>query len=178
MIMKRKFFSLVGVLLMLLLIAGCMKSYYTGVIYVDPKNDFEKIPNAKLALSVISNRQLVSGIDETITFKLENLGKEISIPEWHEKDIDNLIIYYQNWKPGTENPDPQAWIKIEPIIIEPIKRYPLTLASKSSVVVTAALPFLEGLKVTPGKERRFFIKAKLNLVSVKAESGVYAISVL
>ena len=157
---------------------GCVKKYYTGVMTAPPATEFSKVANAKLSLTVIGSRQLVSGIDETVTFKLENIGAEISIPEWQVKDIDNLIIYYQDWKPGTEKPDPRAWIKIEPIIIEPITRYPLILAPKSSVLITAGLPFLEGLKVTPGKERRFFIKAKLNLTSVYAESDVYAISVL
>ena len=69
--MKRKILSVVSILATLFMVAGCMKSYYTGVIYAPPQTEFEKIPDAKLALTVISNRQLVSGIDETITFKLD-----------------------------------------------------------------------------------------------------------
>ena len=176
--MKRKILSLIYVLATVFLVAGCMKSYYTGVIKAPPPTTFDIVEGARLKLSVVGSRQLVSGIDETITFKLENIGVEIQVPEWQEKDIDNLIIYYQDWRPGTEEPDPRAWIKVEPIVLEPIKRYPLTLPSKSAVMITAAMPFLDGLKVTPGKERRFFVKARLNLTSIKAESEVYALSVL
>ena len=174
----KKFCLVLFVSISMLLVGGCVKTYYTGTAVVPESTEFEVIPNAKLALSVVGSRQLVSGIDDSITFKLDNLGEEIRIPEWQVKDIDNLIIYYQPWIPGTEDPNPQSWIKIEPIVLQPIQRYPLSLRPNSSVILKAALPFLEDLKVTPGKERRFFIKASLNLKSVKANSKVYAISVL
>ncbi|MBQ9788586.1 MAG: hypothetical protein IJW31_03195 [Lentisphaeria bacterium] len=175
---KKLVMVVLGVSIVLFAAGGCMKKYYSGVMKAPPKTVFEPIANAKLELSIVGSRQLVSGIDDTVTFKLENVGMEISIPEWQEKDIDNLVIYYQDWLPGTESPNPMGWIRIEPIVMEPIKRYPLTLPTRSSVMITAGLPFLEGLKVTPGKERRFFVKAHLNLKSVHAESQVYAISVL
>lgn len=173
----KKNMILVGLIALLLGCTGCMKSYYSGTFTLVP-DTFERIENANLKLSIIGSRQLFVGIDDSVTFKLENLGEDISVPEWQVKDIDNLVLYYQDWLPGTQEPDPKAWIKIEPIVLEPIQRYPLFLSKGATVLIRAGLPFLEGLEISSGKERRFFIKAKLNLKSVYAESEVYGISVM
>ena len=94
------------------------------------------------------------------------------------KEVDNFIVYYQPWKPGTTAPDPLAWEVIYPVTLDRPKRYPLDMSPGVSVLVRFGLPFVDGLKVTPGKERRFFLRATLSLRTVKAESEIFAISVL
>jgi hypothetical protein len=43
--------------------------------------------------------------------------------------------------------------------------------------ITKQLPFIDNLTVTPGNERRYFIKAELTLSSVKLSSKVSTVSV-
>lgn len=166
------------VILGLILLSSCVKTI-TGGIQISPNRTYyEPIAGAKLELSVVGSRQLVSGIDDSITFRLTNLGGDLQIPEWYAKDIDNLIVSYQPWLPGTEEPIASNWQTLTPVIVEPIVRFPLTIPTKSSVLIRAGLPFLENIQVTPGKERRFFIKAELNLRSINAQSKVFGISII
>lgn len=162
----------------LFLFCGCVTTY-TGTITKFPeRKHFDPIPDAKLKLEVVGNRQLVSGVDDSITLRLTNKGKYIRIEEWYMKEADNFIVYYQPWKPGTKDPDPTAWEVIWPVPLERPVRYPLDMSPNVAVLVRFGLPFLDGIKVTPGKERRFFLRAMLSLKTVKAETDVFAISVL
>ncbi len=163
-----------------LLLCGCVKSTYTGSITRFPEyTKFDVIPDAKLKLEAVGRRELISGVDDSITLRLSNIGNNaVRIEEWYMKEVDNFIVYYQPWKPGTKEPDPLAWQAIMPVTLERPKRYPLDMSPGVSVLVRFGLPFLDGLKVTPGKERRFFLKAALSLISVKAESKIFAISLL
>lgn len=176
--MKNIYF--LSALFLLLLCCGCVRSTYTGSITRFPeKKQFDVIHDAKLKLEVVGRRELVSGIDDSITLRLRNIGNnQLRIEEWYMKEVDNFIVYYQPWKPGTKEPDPLAWEAIMPVTLDRPKRYPLDMSPGVSVLVRFGLPFLDGLKVTPGKERRFFLKAVLSLKSVKAESGIFAISIL
>lgn len=174
----RIFFVMSVAIAALFCCSGCV-STYTGTITKFPeRTKFEPIPYANLKLEVVGSRQMVSGVDDSITLRLTNKGKYIRIEEWYMKEADNFIVYYQPWKPGTENPDPLAWETIYPVTLERPKRYPLDMSPGVAVLVRFGLPFLDGLKVTPGKERRFFLKATLSLTTVKAETDVFAISVL
>ena len=160
-------------------LCGCVRTYTGSITKFPERTSFEVIPDAELKLDVVGSRQLVSGIDDSITLRLANVGsKYIRIEEWYMKEADNFIVYYQPWKPGTSEPDPAAWEAIRPVTLARPKRFPLDMSPKVKVLVRFGLPFLDGLKVTPGKERRFVLRAVLSLQSVKAESDVFAISVL
>ena len=161
------------------LCTGCVTTYSGTISRFPEKTSFEPIPDAKLKLEVVGNRNLVSGIDDSITLRLTNVGKNtIRIEEWYMKEADNFIVYYQPWKPNTKEPDPMAWDVIYPVTLDRPKRYPLDMSPGVNVLVRFGLPFLDGLKVTPGKERRFFLRATLSLKTVKAETDVFAISLL
>ena len=158
---------------------GCVTTYSGTISRFPEKTHFEPIPDAKLKLEVAGNRNLISGFDDSITLRLTNVGKNaIRIEEWYMKEADNFIVYYQPWKPGTDEPDPLAWEVIMPVTLDRPKRYPLDMSPGVNVLVRFGLPFLDGLKVTPGKERRFFLRATLSLKTVKAETDVFAISLL
>ncbi len=159
--------------------SGCVRTYTGNITKFPERTSFEPIPNARLKLDVVGKRQLVSGVDDSITLRLTNIGSNhVRIEEWIMKEVDNFIVYYQPWKPGTTEPDPTAWEAILPVVLDRPKRFPLDMSPRVNVLVRFGLPFLDGLKVTPGKERRFFLRAALSLRSVKAESDVFAISVL
>lgn len=158
---------------------GCVRTYTGTITRFPEKTKFEPIPDAKLKLEVVGRRELISGVDDSITLKLTNIGtKAIRIEEWYMKEADNFIVYYQPWKPGTTEPDPTAWDVIYPVTLERPVRFPLDMSPGVNVLVRFGLPFLDGLKVTPGKERRFFLRATLSLKTVKAESKIFAISLL
>ncbi|MBR2508589.1 MAG: hypothetical protein IKB71_02470 [Lentisphaeria bacterium] len=160
-------------------VCGCVTTYTGSITKFPERTKFDPIPNAKLKLEPVGRRELISGVDDSITLKLTNIGRNtIRIEEWYMKEVDNFIVYYQPWKPGTTAPDPLAWEVIYPVTLDRPKRYPLDMSPGVSVLVRFGLPFVDGLKVTPGKERRFFLRATLSLRTVKAESEIFAISVL
>lgn len=164
---------------LMFLLCGCVSTYTGSITHFPQYKKFEPIAGAKLKLEAAGRRELISGVDDSITLKLTNIGnKAIRIEEWYMKEVDNFVVYYQPWKPGTKEPDPAAWEVIYPVILDNPKRFPLDMQPGVNVLVRFGLPFLEGLKVTPGKERRFFLRATMNLRSVNAESKVFAISVL
>ena len=161
-----------------LLLCGCVTTYTGSINKFPERKTFDPIPDAKLKLEVVGRRELISGVDDSITLRLSNKGKYIRIEEWYMKEADNFIVYYQPWKPGTNDPDPTAWEVIYPVTLERPVRYPLDMSPGVAVLVRFGLPFIDGLKVTPGKERRFFMRAELSLKTVRAETGIFAISVL
>ena len=172
-------FLLLSFIFAALFLCGCVTTYTGSITKFPEHTKFEPIPNAKLKLEAVGRRELISGIDDSITLKLTNIGqKAIRIEEWYMKEVDNFVVYYQPWKPGTTDPDPRAWEVIYPVTLERPKRYPLDMSPGVNVLVRFGLPFLDGLKVTPGKERRFFLRATVSLRTVSAESEVFAISVL
>jgi hypothetical protein len=69
-------------------------------------------------------------------------------------------------------PDEQAWTELSFDVRRPPIRYPLELMPGNQVLVTKELPFVDKMAISPGAERRFFIKAKLNLQSVSVSSPV------
>ena len=142
------------------------------------RQSFPTIENAKLELAVSGNPELISGKDRTVTFILRNLGNTpISIPEWFSNEQDNIEVSIQIWFPNTHAPEEDRWITYPVIPKRPVMRYPLRIGAKMFVSVEVPLEFLDNLIVKPGTERRYFIKAKLNLKSVSAESKVSAITI-
>lgn len=138
-----------------------------------PQENYAKLTGYKLSLRTESRNVLRVGEGGRITFALRNLDrKSIRIDEWFSNESDNVVVCCQPWLPGMTVPDEQAWIELSFDIRRPPIRYPLELMNGNQVLVTKELPFVDKLAITPGSERRFFIKAKLNLQSVSVESPV------
>lgn len=138
-----------------------------------PQESYAKLTDYKLALRTDSRKILHVGEGGEITFTLRNLDrKSIRIDEWYSNESDNVIVYCQPWLTGMTVPDEQAWTELSFDVQRPPIRYPLELMNGNQVLVTKELPFVDKLAITPGSERRFFIKAKLNLQSVSVTSPV------
>ena len=74
-------------------------------------------------------------------------------------------------------PDDSGWIELSFDPKRPPIRYPLELMPGNRVFVTKELPFISKLAVSPGAERRFFIRARLNLTSVDVATETTSIIV-
>ena len=142
------------------------------------KDKYAPLKGYRLKLEMVGNGRLYAGDGGIVTFSLENCGnKKIEIEEWFSNESDNIVISCQNYLPGMTTFDPAAWVKLETPPRQPAWRFPLQLAPGNKVTVSKALPFVDKLAVTPGSERRYFIRAELNLKSVSAVSRVTVISV-
>ena len=138
-----------------------------------PQESYAPLSDYKLVLRTDSPKVLRVGEGGNITFALRNLDKKsIRIIEWFSNEPDNVIVYCQPWLTGMTVPDEQAWTELSFDVRRPPIRYPLELMPGNQVLVTKELPFVDKLAITPGSERRYFIKAKLNLQSVSATSPV------
>lgn len=168
-------------LLSAFIVSGCvqtkvekMESHLGSV----DRQSFPEIKGAKLELSIAGTPELISGRDKKVTFILKNLSDHpINIPEWFSNESDNIEISCQIWFPKQHAPRDDRWITYPVIPKRPVMRYPLRLGAKMFVSIDVPLEFLENLIVAPGTERRYYIKAKLNLKSVSAASKVSAITV-
>ena len=176
--MKKLYFLLA---LCVLSVTGCVQTKiakqetYFGV---ESKKDFPKIKGVQLELAITGSPELISGRDKSVTFILKNLSNNpLSIPEWYSHEPDNIEISCQIWFPNQTAPDEDRWITYPVVLKHPVRHYPLRLGGKMFVTIDVPLGFLEHLIVAPGTERRYFLKAKLNLKSVSAESKVTAITV-
>ena len=138
-----------------------------------PQESYAPLSDYKLALRTDSRKIIRVGEGGNITFALRNLDKKsIRIVEWFSNESDNVIVYCQPWLTGMTDPDEQAWTELSFDVRRPPIRYPQHLIAWHQVLVTKELPFVDKLAITPGSERRYFIKAKLNLQSVSATSPV------
>jgi len=143
-----------------------------------PKESYPPILHHRARLELSGSRQLVAGLPGTLTFTLTNGGNEpLKVPEWYSHEPDNVLVYCQPWLPGTTAPDESAWIELSFDPRRPPVRYPLELLPGNRVSVTKELPFIEKLVVSPGAERRYFIKGELTLKSLKLSTPVAAIAV-
>lgn len=180
---KKMVLPVVGVLLLL---CGCVREEVgprlkdTGYgADAEPKNGkFEPIRNAQLVFLPLGPQQFKPGEAAEVSFALRNDGlNTVKIPEWRANEVDNVKLYCQVWLPGTEKPDENAWLAIDDEVKTPEKRFRLELRPGNQAVVRKPLTFIENLVVTPGSERRYFLKAELNLTSVKGKTDVFAIAV-
>ena len=92
-------------------------------------------------------------------------------------EADNLQLECQVWLPGQKEPDPDRWLPLDMPVKEPELRYNLELFPGNEARIVRDLDFIGDLVITPGLERRYFIRARLNLTSVQAASPVGAFAV-
>lgn len=148
-----------------------------------PLPEYAPLERYKLEINLEGSRELVAGGDGILRFSIRNADSvPVKIPEWYVNEPENIQLFCQSWFPEMEQPDENAWVPIEyektpAQLKQPDFRFPLELAPGNRVFIDRELRIVRLLKVSPGKERRFFVKAKLNLQSVKVESPVFAISV-
>ena len=178
--MKQFFFFLLGTAL--IATAGCTsaKPARQTLGYGEkPANyKFEKIKDAKLELVLIGPKTLNAGTPGKVSFALKNVGNKIvSIEEWRMNEQDNLNLECQIWLPGQKEPDPDRWLSLDLPVKQPELRYHLELYPGNQAHVSRDLDFVEALVISPGAERRYFIRASLNLTSVKCSSPVAAIAI-
>lgn len=175
-------FLLAAAGIVLMQTAGCVreveKREELGVGVVAELPEYPRLARYKLSLQLVGSRTLTAGRPGRVTFSLRNTDdRPLRLVEWYANEPDNLLIYCQPWLPGTTEPDEGLWIPLSFDVKRPATRYPLEIVPGNNVLVTKELPFVEKLVVSPEGERRYFIKAVLNLHSVSAESPVAAIAV-
>lgn len=178
--MKHIFFFLLGAAL--IATAGCTsgKSAIRTPGYGEKPADykFEKIKDANVELVFVGPKTLKAGTPGQIFFALKNLGrKTVSIEEWRMNEQDNLKLECQIWLPGQTEPDPDRWLSLDLPVKQPELRYHLELYPGNQARVAKNLDFVEALVISPGAERRYFIRASLNLTSLKCYSPVAAIAI-
>ena len=142
-----------------------------------PRDHYDKIKDCKLSLDLSpGSREFTAGRYAELVFLLRNEGKkEVKIPEWFKFDPNNLKVQCQIWLPGTREPEPDMWLDVSQPVRQPAWRYPLTLPAGETQFVSSRLDFPENLVVSRGGERRYFVRAKLNLTSIDLTSPVRVI---
>ena len=137
----------------------------------------EKIDASDLTLAVSGSKDKTNSPGQTISCTLTNHGKKtITLNDWRIHDLDNVILECQVWYPGTDAPDPDAWVAVH----EPAKvsaPYPLTLKPGNMMTVDVPVDFLASLVISENAERRYFVRAKLALDSVSVASQTEAFTV-
>ena len=169
----------------LMLLAGCAsdgeaRKHGTAkrAMGIAPQAEYPVLEGYHLTLRQTGSRVLRCGEGGKLTFALRNAGNEsLRVVEWYSNEPDNLVIFCQPWLTGMTEPDEAAWTELSFDVKMPPIRYPLELMPGNQVLVTKELPFVDKLAISPGAERRFFVRAKLNLKSVSAESPVSVIVV-
>ena len=167
---------------LLLLCAGC---YQPDTVLISPEYgqvprdyQFPAVDCSNLQLSVASEKTCFAGEPLRVTLRLKNLGgKQIRIPEWYQNEADNISLSCQIWTPGMKEPDPDGWISLAEPPAKPVRHFNLELNPENQVLFSRDLNFISNLVVSPGSERRYFVKAELNLKSAPMAT-IFAISVL
>jgi len=158
---------------LMLLGAGCVseteKPKNIGGIL--PKAEYVPQTGYQLELSLVSPVILPGGCETFVTYSLKNVGKKpIRIDDWFAVPDANIKIFCQAWTPDMPEPNPNLWIPVGADYPDRIVRYPMELNPGNLITIRRKLPFVEKLVVQPGTERRYFIRAELNLKTVKASS--------
>ncbi len=142
------------------------------------KVDIRELQNIRLQLFLTEPRILNTKGDGEIRFIMRNLdNKPVRIPEWFTWESDNILVYCQNWLPDMTNPDPEAWIPLSFDFHKPAGHITLELPPHGQVTIAKKLPFVPKLRISPGSERRYFIRGELNLKSIKLQSEPAAVAV-
>ncbi len=167
--------TMIGLLLALpvLFLAGCVSETVKqkNIGGVLPQADYKPLKDYQLELKLVSPVVLPGGCETFVTYSLQNTGKNtICINDWFTVAEANLKLFCQPWTPDMAEPNPQNWIPLGPDYSERIVRYPMELNPGNLVTIRRKLSFAEFLDVKPGTERRYFIRAELNLKTVKASS--------
>lgn len=166
----------------MLIVGGCAsgstRPHMPGYGEKPADHRFEKIKGAKLELQFAGPKNQKAGSPGQAVFILKNLGdKTVSLEEWRMNETDNLKVECQVWLPGQKEPDPDRWLSMDLPVKQPELRYHLELRPGNQVRIIKNLDFVEALYITPGAERRYFIRASLNLTSVKCSSPAAALAI-
>lgn len=141
--------------------------------------EYKPVSSKNLSLKMLSKPTVYAGDKTALIFALSNDGeRSVSVPEWYTWEQDNLRLFVQPWLTGMTEPHPDGWTELSFDMKQPVMHYPITLFPGNKVMITKYIPFIEKLRVSPGKARRYFIKAKLNLKSLPMESEVIILQVL
>lgn len=172
---------ILGALLASLFCAGCVREVRSPKLMVGQragKVDLTPVDSAALSLFLSNERMLRAGGPGEITFVLRNTGKKpVRIPEWFAYEPDNLLVYCQPWLPDMKDPDPEGWIPLSFDLRVPVTHTGLELQPGEQVSVAKQLPFVAKLSVSSNAERRYFVRAELNLKTLKLVSAPAAVAV-
>ncbi len=137
-----------------------------------------KIERHDLKLSLVGKREKLCGKEEKLTLKLQNNGADsITLIDWRLDAASNLRVECQVWFPGTDQPDENAWLTINEPPEGSARRYPLTLDPQNLITIDVPLEFVQRLRISQGAERRYFVRATVELDSVSVRSDVAAFTV-
>ena len=157
----------------LLFLAGCASDPETKVY------TFAPVPAEHLVFGPAGSLVMEAGKPGELTLALRNQGQDkVYIPEWRINEPDNVKLYCQPRPPQMEAPDEDLWIEMDDPVRTPEYRYRLELYPRNQVLVKRTLEFVENLVLRPGTERRYFVKAELNLTSLPLKTEVFEISVI
>ena len=157
----------------LLLLAGCASESEPKVY------TFAPVPAEHLVFGPAGSLVMEAGKRGELTLALRNQGQDkVYIPEWRINEPDNVKLYCQPRPPQMEAPDEELWIEMDDPVRTPEYRYRLELYPRNQVLVKRTLGFVENLVLRPGTERRYFVKAELNLTSLPLQTEVFEISVI
>ena len=170
----RVFFSITMAAVLAAVAAGCASERKEKLAMgTRPQERYEPLSGYFLTLRTEPRQTLYVGEGGKVTFALRNQDKKpIRIVEWFSNEEDNVVVSCQPWLTGMTSPDESAWTELSFDVRRPPWRYPLELMPGNQVLVTKVLPFVDKLAISPGAERRFFLRAKLNLNSVSVASPV------
>ncbi|MBO7328271.1 MAG: hypothetical protein J6W00_05805 [Lentisphaeria bacterium] len=167
----------------ILIFAGCvsqpeMPKMKMAMGVPDGTVEYKKISSRNLSLKLLSKKDVFAGEKAELVFALSNNGqKTLSIEEWYSYEPDNIKLSVQPWLTGMKEPNADGWIDLSQELKKPVLHYPMTLMPGNKALVSKTLDFVEKLQVSPGKLRRYFIKAEMNLKSVTLQSEVYVLQV-
>ena len=201
---KRLFFMVMGIFLLSNLV-GCSTTEKKKERKIVDYKEYPKLKNYKLALTLVSHKIEIPKYDEkgkllaskdykyskdftfkrgaepTFGFCLRNSARmsrkrvplakvdkmpgSVNIPEWRKRSQDNVYVYYR--KAGS-----RKWVKDSPDVPRYSERLPLILVPGNLIFVGKKLNFIK--TATPGT---YYIKAKLNLMSVDVKSKSYKIKI-
>lgn len=179
---------LTGTVLCAAVLTGCVQEKIEGkeqkfVAGSLPLPEYAPLERYKLEINLEGKRELVAGSEGTLRFSIRNADTvPVRIPEWYINEPDNLQLFCQAWFPEMEGPDETLWVPIEleksaEQLKQPDFRFPLELSPDNRVFIDRDLRIVRALNIPDGRERRFFVKARLNLKSVDVESPVFAVSI-
>lgn len=168
----------------LLAAAGCTSSkpepkMKMGFGLPDGLVEYKKVDAADLHLDLLSKPVLHTGGSNELIFALRNAGfRRVNIPEWLRNEPENVKLLLQPYLPGMDAPDPEGWIEIVEPVKQPVIHLPLVLMPDNKVMISKKLDFVNKMRIAPGMERRFFLKAKINLKSLNTESEMIVLRIL
>lgn len=139
----------------------------------DGAKKYSPVSAKNLTLKLTGKKDLPAGEKAELIYSLIYTGNgKKTISEWYSNENDNITLFIQPYLTGMKEPSPDNWIELAPVLKQPIFHHPLILMPGNRVMVVKQLPFIEKLRVSPGKMRRYFIKAKINLASLDLCSDV------